>query len=327
MRIALAWVFSPGNAVHDVGARLFQRARPADVLALVEARLELDQADRLLALLGGLDQRRDERRVVGGAVHGHLDRQHVGVVDGLLDEPLDAGGERLVGVVDEDVGGAHHREQVGLGIAVAGGRDQSRLGDRRPARPAQVGAVLDRGDLPQIAHVEQAVDVVDLDLVDVQPLDQPGAQRGVHAGADLEPDDLAEAPATELVLDRLQQVVGLVGDLEIGVAGDPEQVVADDLHAGEQGREVVGDDVLERDEGVLGDLHEPRQHLLRHLDPGERVMVGVRVVQPHDQAQRQVGDVRERPPGADRQRGQHREDLLPGSVARSRSAGAPSPRS
>ncbi len=84
---------------------------------------------------------------------------------------------------------------------------------------------VDRGDLPQVAHVEQPLDVVDLDLVDAQPLDQPGAQRRIHAGADLEPDDLAEAPPAQLVLDRLQQVVGLVGDLEVGVAGDPEQVV------------------------------------------------------------------------------------------------------
>ena len=36
----------------------------------------------------------------------------------------------------------------------------------------------------------------------------------------------------------------------------------------------------------------------------------VRVAQAHDQAQRQVRDVGERPPGADRQRRQHGEDLL-----------------
>ena len=58
-------------------------------------------------------------------------------------------------------------------------------------------------------------------------------------GADLEPHDLAEAPPAELVLDRLEQVVGLVGDLEVGVARDPEQVVADDLHPREQRVEVA----------------------------------------------------------------------------------------
>ena len=64
------------------------------------------------------------------------------------------------------------------------------------------------------------------------------------------PHDLAEAAAAQLVLDRLQQVVGLVGDREVGVAGDAEDVVVDDLHAREQRVEVVGDHVLERDERV-----------------------------------------------------------------------------
>ena len=46
------------QAVDDVHARLLQRAAPLDVRALVEARLDLDQADGLLAALGGADQRR-----------------------------------------------------------------------------------------------------------------------------------------------------------------------------------------------------------------------------------------------------------------------------
>ena len=65
------------------------------------------------------------------------------------------------------------------------------------------------------------------------------AQRRAHPGADLEPHDLAEAPAAQLVLDGLQQVVGLVGDGEVGVARDAEDVVVDDLHAREQRVEVL----------------------------------------------------------------------------------------
>ena len=53
---ALACVLRPGDAMNDVGARLLQRAGPEDVAALVEARLELHEADRLLSALGGLDQ-------------------------------------------------------------------------------------------------------------------------------------------------------------------------------------------------------------------------------------------------------------------------------
>ena len=41
-----------------------------------------------------------------------LDRKHVGVVDGLLDEALDRGAEAVVGVVDEDVAVADGGEHV-----------------------------------------------------------------------------------------------------------------------------------------------------------------------------------------------------------------------
>ena len=55
-------------AVDDVHAGLLERARPGDVRALVEARLELDHADRLLAALGRADERRQRaasRRTCG----------------------------------------------------------------------------------------------------------------------------------------------------------------------------------------------------------------------------------------------------------------------
>ena len=45
-----------GEAVGDVDSRLLERARPLDVAAFVEPRLELDEAHRLLALLGALDE-------------------------------------------------------------------------------------------------------------------------------------------------------------------------------------------------------------------------------------------------------------------------------
>ena len=44
----------PDEAVHHVHARFFEHAGPVDVGLLVEARLELDERDHLLARLGGL---------------------------------------------------------------------------------------------------------------------------------------------------------------------------------------------------------------------------------------------------------------------------------
>ncbi len=48
----------PDDAVDHVHAHLFERAGPADVRLLVEARLELDDGGHLLAVLGGPDERR-----------------------------------------------------------------------------------------------------------------------------------------------------------------------------------------------------------------------------------------------------------------------------
>ena len=60
--------------------------------------------------------------------------------------------------------------------------------------------------------------------------------------------------ACSSLLERLEQVLGVVLlDLEVLVAGDPERVVLEDLHAREELVEVRGDDVLERDEALVAD--------------------------------------------------------------------------
>ena len=53
-----------------------------------------------------------------------------------------------------------------------------------------------------------------------------------------------------------------------------------------------------------------RGEALRDLDAREPLLTGLRVSHDHAEAQRQAGDVRERLAGPDRQRGQHRVDLL-----------------
>ena len=179
-----------------------------------------------------------------------------------------------------------------------------------PGGLAELGLPVQTGDLPQVAQVEHAVDVVDLDFIHAEPLDQPGAQRGIHGRADLESHDLAEAPAPNFVLDRLKEVIGLVRDLEVGVAGDPEHLVAEDLQTREQRVKVPGDDLLERDERVRRDLHEAREDLLGDLDPREDLVVDVGVVQADDQAERQVREVSGTAARADGQRREHRKDLL-----------------
>ena len=137
-------------------------------------------------------------------------------------------------------------------------------------------------------------------------------------GGDLQPDRRAEPAPGQLPLQGLQQVlVAVLVDLELGVAGDPEQVVLDDLHAGEELPEVGGDQLLDRQEPDAGRRRRPavaprtkRGTLLGTLTranssgppSGSRTDDG--------EVQRQAGDVREGVRRVDRQRGQHREDLL-----------------
>ena len=86
------------------------------------------------------------------------------------------------------------------------------------------GVAGDLDDVPQVVEVEQAVDLEHVVGVDLERARDLLAHRRAHAGADLDPHGLAEAPRAQLVLDGLQQVVGLVGDREVGVAGDAEDV-------------------------------------------------------------------------------------------------------
>ena len=268
----------------------------------------------------GADQRRDERRVVARAVHGLLDREHLGVGDGLLDEALHRGRERVVRMVEQDVALAHRGHHVGLLVTALALRArhrfarrlQARLGDRGPRLVAQVGETRHVHHVPEVVEVEQPLDLEQLALLDLQRVHQRLAQAPAHAGADLDPDDLAEAPPAQLLLDRPQQVVGVVVDGEVGVARDPEDVDVDDLHAREERVEVPGDQTLERHERApVADRDEARQHLLGNLHAREGLLPGLRVAHEHGEREREVGDVGEGAAEADGERRQDREDLAP----------------
>ena len=49
------------DAVDDVHTRALELARPCDVRVLVEARLEFDEREHLLAGVRGVDERVDDR--------------------------------------------------------------------------------------------------------------------------------------------------------------------------------------------------------------------------------------------------------------------------
>ena len=291
-------------AVHDVHAGPLELARPLDVPPLVETSLQLDEADALLSVLRRLDQRRHERRLVARPVHGRLQPDHVAVLRGRADERLERRRERLVGMMDELVAATDLGEQV---VVRDPGRE-ARRSRSEPGRVAQVGA-FDPQELRELRQVEQPADLVHVRVVDVEAQLEPLDHRARHLRGDLQANDVAEAAPPQLELDRLEQVVGLVGDLEVRVPRDAEDRALGELHLREERREKVGDHVLERNpEPAPPDLHEAR-HALRHLDARESLVAGVRVPHEHAERERQRRDVRERLPGPDAERRQHGIDL------------------
>ena len=211
-------------------------------------------------------------------------------------------------MVDEDVALAHRRQHVDLAVGLA--LLKLRRGHALPRRVAELAEARHRDDVHQVVEPEQAGLLVDLALLELQRLDQHPAQAGVHVGSDLEPDHLAEAAAADLLLDRLEEVVGLVGDVVVGVPGHPEEGVVDDLHPREEIVEVRRDHLLERHEGEpVADREEAAEELLRHLHPRGHLLVLLRVAEQHRDAQREVGDVGEGPAAADHQRSERREHL------------------
>ena len=60
---------------------------------------------------------------------------------------------------------------------------------------------------------------------------------------------------------------------------------------------------------ALADREETPQQLLRDLDAGEDLVVLLGIAEDDDEREREVGDVRERPPTADHERGEDGEDL------------------
>ena len=126
--------------------------------------------------------------------------------------------------------------------------------------------------LPERGEVHHSRDLERVLLADAGAPDQDLAGELGHGPLDLEPHGLAEAPAPDLLLDRDQQVVGLVLlDRDVGVAGDAEQVGLEDLHAPEQLVEVRLDHLVEEHELVALDGEQAGQDR-RDLDAREPLL-------------------------------------------------------
>src|SRR5215469_4815319 len=91
------------NAEGNVCSGAFKFRRPMQIAFFIKAGLNLHDARDLLTLLGGTDERFDERCVIANTVGGHLDRDSAWIVSGGPDESLNGCVKAVVGMVDENI--------------------------------------------------------------------------------------------------------------------------------------------------------------------------------------------------------------------------------
>ena len=138
------------ESVDDLHARAFQIARPFDVGGLVEAGLQFDQRGDGFARFRRLDQRLDDRGVLGGAIKRLLDRDDIGI-GGCLPQELHHHIEAFEGMMDDDVLGADRGETIPAMIADAFGKA------RDIGLELQIGALVE-DELLGVGEPEQVID-------------------------------------------------------------------------------------------------------------------------------------------------------------------------
>ena len=225
------------DAVEDLDTGVFHAARPADVGGLVEAGHELDDQRGFLGG-AGLGERREDGRVVAGAVEGLLHGDDGRIFSALLNE-VDDGVVGVVGVVEQDIVLAQLFEDGG-GLAA----EHEWFG--REGWELEVGAAdifVEEHEAGEIDGAFAAKDLVFVEFeVDAQALDD----FGMGAGFDFEADGVAFAAVVELDADGFKQRARFFFfEVEVGVAGDAEAGVGEHLVAAIHAGEVLGDEVLE----------------------------------------------------------------------------------
>ena len=177
-------------------------------------------------------------------------------------------------------------------------------------RVLQLGTV-QRGELEQRSEVEWSVHHLHVALVHLQLADQQVAHLVRHLLVDLEAHhQRRQAASLEDVAHRLEQVVLVAVELEVGAAGEPERLMGEDVHAREQGVEVGADHLFERHEAVAARQRRETRERGRDLDAGHALVARRRVGDHHREVERHRRDVRERVCRIDREWREDGEDLL-----------------
>ena len=265
----------PLHAVDDLRAGLLQIAGPLDVAGLVEPGLQLDDDRNVLAGLAGPDQSRDDLAVAAGPVQRLLDRQHIRIGRGLLDQ-MDDRVEALVWVHQQHIGGGDLGEQIAV-------FPEGRRRHLRPAGLAMVSQIVPHREPQEVLQIGRAVNRDHLPIGHAEPIDQQSAKRVSGPDIQLQADDAAATPGLEHRLHLGEQVERLlVVDGDVGIAGDAEYRRVANRAAGEEAAEKGLRQILEENVAVAAILQigvmEPSCAWSERKDGEDRLAVSDAVV-------------------------------------------------
>ena len=173
-------------------------------------------------------------------------------------------------MVDDDVLGPDRGEAIAAMFA-------DPLGEaRREGREFEVGPVLldQRGE---VGDAEEAGRFGDQGVAGVEALADQGLELVRDVGLELQPDDPAAPPALDRAAEVADQVLGLLLDLDVAVADDPEGAAAEQFVAREErwrsggGSAVSIGDVARR---LARQADEARQRRRHHQQLADRLAVG-----------------------------------------------------
>ena len=241
----------------------------------------------------------------GGAIERLLDRDHVGVARGLLQE-LHHHVEGFVRVVDDQVLLPDGGEAIAAMVADAFGKARI-IGHEFEVGPVQPD------ELGQFVERQHAVDQEDFVVADRQRPLHEAAQLRRHGGVDLEPDHRAAAAPLERGLEQAHQVFGLFLDFDFGVADDAEGALPLDGIAGKQAADEQRGRLLQGDRAgpLVAAAGQPDEalDLLRHADQRVHRLAVADAGELQRDREAEIGNERERMRRIDRQRRQQRENM------------------
>ncbi len=266
------------EAVDDVAPGLLEALRPFDVVALVEPGAQLEQRRDLLAGFGGGNQRFGQVRLTCQAVQRDLDGNDGGVGGGFaqhLHERIHA----LIGVGEQDFPFGHLLHD-GAVLVERGGplRGEGRVQQGRALLFGQAC-----GNVVGVAHVEGHRSHEGLVLLEVEALHQKrphgAGKRTLAFQADGGKARAFLQDALHVFAVILVRLVGALGCVEVGVAGDADDVgVLDGVHGKHLGHHHL-DGVFQQDElQPVAGQDDDALALARHGDKPQRHPLGTEVL-------------------------------------------------